>query len=501
MRKYLLGIFVPTGLLCLLSCCNAQTNPGQPAKIDRQPAVAGSFYPSDKTELLQMLTGYFKQASEVIGQQPLALIVPHAGYVYSGKTAAIGYAQIDRNASFKHIFIIGSSHTMFFNGASAYSIGDFLTPLGRVAVDTLAAWLVKKYSFISNDTRPHEREHCLEVQLPFLQYWLKKPFSIVPIIIGGESPETCKKLASALEPFFNSENLFIISSDFSHYPAYEASNYSDSIMANAILTNSSRTLLKAKASIESSNIPALETAMCGWTSILTLLDMSEKHPELAFRKILHTNSGDTKFGDKKRVVGYNTIALISNKPREIGRFNLSKEDKDQLLSIARTTLKEYIKNSKMPEIDKNGLSADLLAPAGAFVTLKENDELRGCIGNFAPSQALYSMVQAMAVAASTQDPRFNPVKISEIKQLKIEISVLSPMKKIKSIDEIELGKHGIYIVKGTRSGTFLPQVANETHWTKEEFLGHCARDKAGIGWDGWKDAEIYIYEALVFGEP
>ena len=106
----------------------------------------------------------------------------------------------------------------------------------------------------------------------------------------------------------------------------------------------------------------------------------------------------------------------------------------------------------------------------------------------------------MAVAAATQDSRFEPVNPSEIDHLNIEISVLTPLKKIKSIDEIVLGKHGIYIVKGDRSGTFLPQVATETHWTKEEFLGHCAQDKAFIGWNGWKDADIYTYEALVFGE-
>src|SRR5208283_4707505 len=133
-------------------------------------------------------------------------------------------------------------------------------------------------------------------------------------------------------------------------------------------------------------------------------------------------------------------------------------------------------------------------------TLTETGELRGCIGNFQATRPLCDLVQSMAIAASTEDPRFPPVKPSDIDRLKIEISVLTPMKKIKSIDEIILGKHGIFIKKGNRSGTFLPQVANETKWTKEEFLGHCAQDKAFIGWNGWKDADIYIYEALVFGE-
>jgi hypothetical protein len=142
----------------------------------------------------------------------------------------------------------------------------------------------------------------------------------------------------------------------------------------------------------------------------------------------------------------------------------------------------------------------LKTPCGAFVTLKKYGNLRGCIGRFDASEPLYQVVQEMAIASSTQDYRFSPVELKEIPELEIEISVLTPMRHISSIDEIELGKHGIYIKKGNRSGTFLPQVATETGWTKEEFLGHCAQDKAGIGWNEWKDAEVYVYEALVFGE-
>jgi AmmeMemoRadiSam system protein A len=140
--------------------------------------------------------------------------------------------------------------------------------------------------------------------------------------------------------------------------------------------------------------------------------------------------------------------------------------------------------------------------AGAFVTLKKNAELRGCIGHFDADNALYRTVQQMAVAAATQDYRFSTVTPDELKSIVIEISVLTPMRKILSISEIQMGRDGIYIKKGNKSGTFLPQVATETGWSLDEFLGHCARDKAGIGWDGWKDkdVEIYTYQALVFHE-
>jgi AmmeMemoRadiSam system protein A len=151
-------------------------------------------------------------------------------------------------------------------------------------------------------------------------------------------------------------------------------------------------------------------------------------------------------------------------------------------------------------IDATPLSIGAKTNCGAFVTLLKNGELRGCIGRFDSSEPLYRVVQHMAIAAATEDNRFPQVSRDEIGSLEIEISALTPMRKISSADEIELGRHGIYIKKGNRSGTFLPQVAIETGWTKDDFLGHCARDKAGLGWDGWKDAEIYVYEANVFSE-
>jgi MEMO1 family protein len=501
MQKYLKRIFIVAGIAFLLSFSNTGTNFQKPAKVDRQPAVAGSFYPSDKSEVQKVLAEYFTKAPVIPDQKPLALIVPHAGYIFSGNVAAAGYRQIDRNALFKHVFVIGSSHTMYFDGVSIYSTGNFITPLGKVVVDTLAGWLVKKNSFISDDSRPHLKEHSIEVQLPFLQYWLNKPFSIVPIIIGGESPATCSRLASVLEPFLNDENLFIISSDFSHYPKYADANISDNIIADAILTNSSKAFIKAKNTVEDKNIYHLETAICGWTSVLTILDMTEKHPDFVFQKLLHRNSGDApQYGEKERVVGYYAIGLTQKTQEKALKFNLSASEKTTLLQIARQTIHEYVKNKKVPEIDEKTLSPNLKTPAGAFVTLTENGQLRGCIGNFQAADPLYKTVRTMAVEACSRDPRFDPVNASEVDRIKIEISVLTPMKRIKSVDEIELGKHGIYIKKGNRKGTFLPQVATETNWTKEEFLGHCARDKAFIGWDGWKDAEIYTYEALVFGE-
>lgn len=181
-------------------------------------------------------------------------------------------------------------------------------------------------------------------------------------------------------------------------------------------------------------------------------------------------------------------------------FELKETEKQQLLKVARNTLTAYIKNGNTPKMDESELSPALKTACGAFVTLHKNNQLRGCIGRFGAQEPLYKVVQDMTISSATQDNRFNPVENDELDDIDIEISVLTPMKKIDDVKQIELGKHGIYIQKGFASGTFLPQVANDTGWNLEEFLGHCARDKAHIGWDGWRDADVFTYEAIIFEE-
>ena len=181
-------------------------------------------------------------------------------------------------------------------------------------------------------------------------------------------------------------------------------------------------------------------------------------------------------------------------------FILSESEKVQLLEIARSTIINFLTNGKLSHINKDDLSPILKSECGCFVSLHKKGALRGCIGRFTANTPLYEIVQKMAISSATQDDRFSIVELEEMNEIEIEISVLTPLNKIESIDEIEMGKHGIYIKKGFSSGTFLPQVAIETGWTKEEYLGHCAKNKVGLSWDGWKEADIYIFEALVFGE-
>jgi AmmeMemoRadiSam system protein B/AmmeMemoRadiSam system protein A len=491
--------------LFVIQACNGQVknNNVEPSKpIDREPAVAGTFYPADSLSLRASLKDAFAKAEpKKVSGNVVAIVSPHAGYVFSSKVAASAFDQIDTTKHYDHIFVIGSSHHTQFDGASIYTAGDFITPLGHVKTDPLGKELVKNNSVFTDNTAPHREEHSIEVQLPFLQYLLKDKFRIVPILLGTQSPKVCKKIGDALKPYFNEHNLFVVSTDFTHYPDYETAKSVDAFMADAVISNSPDKLIDAVNDVETRHTPNLLTGMCGWPSVLSLMYITSTVPGVTIKKVDYQNSGDVSYGDKSRVVGY--VALAVEMPKQASTeqgFTLTDNEKQTLLVLARKTINEFIRNKQRPSVDPKDITETLKRPCGAFVTLQAQGELRGCIGTFRAEKELYQTIQDMAISSATNDYRFNPVTAKEINGLEIEISVLTPMRKISSIDEIVIGKHGIYVKKDNKAGTLLPQVATERGWTKEEFLGYCSRDKAGLGWNGWKDAEIYVYEALVFSE-
>ncbi|MCX8010783.1 MAG: AmmeMemoRadiSam system protein B, partial [Ignavibacteria bacterium] len=225
----------------------------------------------------------------------------------------------------------------------------------------------------------HTYEHSLEVQLPFLQYKMKKDFKIVPIVIGTQNLETCKQIANALKPYFNSKNLFVISTDFSHYPKYEDAVKSDENVYKAILTNSTKNLIKAIEENEKQKIPSLATSMCGLSAVMTLLYLSENNPNIEMNLIQYKNSGDSEYGEKNRVVGYCAItaSLKENNKMEKTEFELDSKDKKDLLEVARKTITAYIKEGKVPKIDAENFSENIKMNCGAFVTLHKHGDLRG----------------------------------------------------------------------------------------------------------------------------
>ena len=470
--------------------------------VIRPATQAGRFYEANADVLGNEVDSLLARHDKHGGYQDVAaLIVPHAGYVFSGNVAAAAYATINPQHPYKRVFLIGPSHYEWLDGASVDTEADgYETPLGMVRVDRATGYhLQKTDSLFTYRAEAHDREHCLEVQLPFLQRRMAVVPPIVPIIVSSNKEAYLRRLADALRPFFNEENLFVISSDFSHYPSYDDAVAVDTRTRQAIESGDVERFIAVLESNARRGTTNLATSACGEFAIITLMCMLTK--EHVVRHLLYQNSGDTYFGDRDRVVGYHAFSVCRQSGESASTnangqdFTLSDTDKQMLKDIAWASLRSAFDSSvRLPE----NVGANLRRKCGAFVTLTKNGRLRGCIGHFGEDVPLHEMVAEMARAAAFDDPRFPALRREELADIDVEISVLTPMRRIYSVDEFVLHRHGIYIRKGYHSGTFLPQVADEVNWTKEEFLGHCSRDKAGIGWDGWRDAELYVYEAIVF---
>ena len=509
--------------ILMMNTCNGQTGKEElrtgdaSAKLEsdnRTPVVrpatqANRFYTGDPQALSEEVDSFLAlHRGDREYQNVAAIIVPHAGYYFSGNVAAAAYMAVPREKAFKRIFLLGPSHHEWLNGASVNTEADYYaTPLGRVRVDHETALALTEAdrrqtgdstsaaSVIAYQPKAHDREHCLEVQLPFLQrrFGVDSVPPIVPIIISTNDYKKLERIARVLKPYLTEEDLFVISSDFSHYPSYKDACQVDARTGKAVESGDVEQLIAVVEKNARSGVRNLATSACGELAIATLLMMIDSTYQV--KHLMYRNSGDVDDHDKSRVVGYHAFAILRKTSQE---FSLTDDEKRELKEIALTSIKDSLQGK--PIAPRNTISSRLNSKCGAFVSLHKKGRLRGCIGHFGEDVPLHEIVAEMARAAAFEDPRFAPVTRDELADIDIEISVLTPMRRIHSLDEFVLHRHGIYVRRGYRSGTFLPQVADEVNWTKEEFVGHCAQDKAGIGWDGWKaaDAELYVYEAIVF---
>ena len=480
----------------MMNTCNGQkTEP-----VVRPATQADRFYDGNAGRLSQEVDSFLalhrgsKQYNNVA-----ALIVPHAGYYYSGNVAASAYMTLPTEKPYKRIFLLGPSHHEWLDGASVNTEADYYaTPLGNVKVDgETARRLAATDSVFTYRPEAHNREHCLEVQLPFLQRRFGDVPPIIPIIISTNDFNKLKRMAEVLKPYLTDENLFIVSSDFSHYPSYEDACKVDAKTGKAVESGDVEEFIATINANARSGIRNLATSACGELAIVTLMLMLDHSPvTYEVKHLMYQNSGDIDDHAHSRVVGYHSLAFL----RKEAGFSLPDEDKQLLKEIALKSIRDSLDGKRIEKADPSilALHSSLKQKCGAFVSLHKQGRLRGCIGHFGENVPLHEIVAEMARAAAFEDPRFSPVQREELDDIDIEISVLTPMRRIQSLDEFQLHRHGIYIRKGYRSGTFLPQVADEVNWTKEEFVGHCSQDKAGLGWDGWRDAELYVYEAIVF---
>jgi AmmeMemoRadiSam system protein B/AmmeMemoRadiSam system protein A len=466
----------------------------------KEPNVAGSFYPSDKKDLVRLIQSYLKDAEGTkVEGEPYCLISPHAGYVYSGPVAAYGFAAL-KGRQFDTVIILSATHFFQFKGVSVYKAGGFKTPLGTLDVDTALAKVLTAHNpdFLFFEPGVFEREHSIEVQLPFLQETLAPGFKILPLLMGGMGYEDCQALAGYLSGAVKGRSVLVIAStDLSHYQGYSEAVELDRRSINYIKALDAQGLWRACA--------GTGWNVCGVKAVVTALLYAKLKDAQTVDVLKYANSGDTA-GDKNRVVGYTSVMISKTSGQKTSKNReaemLTKDDKKKLLEIARNTITAYVKtrHRKIPAVEVK--SEGLNLKRGAFVTLHKDGQLRGCIGLFTSQSPLYQTIAEMAIQSCSKDYRFPAVSKEELGSLEIEISVLSEPELIEDWRGIRLGIDGVIIKQGFSSGVFLPQVATETGWDLETFLGQLCSQKAGLAQDAFKDpgTKIYTFQADVFSE-
>lgn len=466
----------------------------------RRAVWAGKFYPAEGGELLRTIDQLTHQAQQLTPRLPSqlklkALILPHAGYIYSGLTAAhAGHAL--KHADVRKVILLGPDHHVGFENGAISAAAWWETPLGKVALHPDGRRLRQGDKRFRHVAESDKSEHSLEVLLPFLQVYLTD-FKIVPIVIG---PCDHRGMAAAIEPVIDAKTLIVVSADLSHFLPYDRATKRDKETIRYILDLNEAPLL------------ADENRSCGKYPIGVLLSIARKHQ---WKPVLlnYTNSGDTA-GDRRRVVGYAAIAFYGERamasPDEFSS-GLTQSQGHALVALARQTLLARF-NRKIPQEAKVQLEAQLQddtfqAQCGVFVTLKVGGQLRGCIGSLVGREPLADGVRANALNAAFNDPRFSPLTEAELDRVSIEVSVLTESQPLAYesatdlISKLRPKIDGVTVRQGFASATFLPQVWEQLSDAKA-FLSHLCM-KAGMPGDAWRqgDLEVETYQVQYFEEP
>ncbi|MGB3113690.1 MAG: AmmeMemoRadiSam system protein B [Candidatus Omnitrophota bacterium] len=465
--------------------------------------LAGSWYTADPRALEAELKDYLDNADvPPVEGDIIGLVAPHAGFRYSGPVAAYAYkAALKQDPDL--VVIVGFSHRKYSPWISVFTDESFVTPLGPLAVDQeLSRKLMASNEKIQSVPGLFEQENSVEMEIPFVQVAFKNARAVL-VAVGEQSRENFHILGDALYEVLRGEKNFIIiaSTDMCHYLPYEEANTRDAMTIKAIKSFD-------PDNFYSVSLKNRHELMCGPGPVCATMLACKKLGADKVEILNYANSGDTS-GMKDRVVGYLSAAFVRSGGRKAGEKPaavkegsemFTQEQKDKLLKIARDTMRHYLETGKRLEVDveDEALKEDM----GAFVTLHEKGKLRGCIGHMVGTQPFYLTVRDMAIASATEDPRFPPVTAGELDDIDIEISALSPMRKIDDYNEINIPGQGVMVRMGFRSGVYLPQVAIETGWDRDQFMNSLCAHKAGIPMDAWKTGacDIYVFDAEVFGE-
>ena len=443
------------------------------------PVVAGTFYPGAPDGLRGMVQDLLNQAPKLDVAPPKALILPHAGYRFSGAVAAAGIAAL--SAPVQRVVVLGPSHRHAFRGVALPDATAMETPLGSIPLDRSAMDKVLQDPDVAVVPAAFAQEHAIEVELPFLQ--IQTPnFSLVPLVVGDIAPD---RLAEILEPLWGGpETLIVISTDLTHFLTADQAAKTDLATAQRIEIGDSPTFTGAEA--------------CGHRPLAAFLSLAQRRG-MRLTRLALTHSGHVT-GDMNRVVGYG--AWMAHEP---DTARLSPNHRAAALRIARQTLDSRVKRGKAPAINMDSFPAPLQSMAPAFVTLTMNGRLRGCIGSLKAHQPLAQDILNNTVKAGFHDPRFNEVTAADITKLDIEIAILSAPAPIEFSDEADLigqlcpGRDGLILIDGRYRGTFLPKVWDSLE-TPEKFLSGL-KVKAGLARDHWSDdLQVLRYVTESFAE-
>ncbi|NIP26161.1 MAG: AmmeMemoRadiSam system protein B [Phycisphaerae bacterium] len=491
-----------------------------PKVVHRSIISERGWYTSDSEALRKEIAGYYEKAKVDPISNVIAMILPHAGYRYSGQIAVRALKTTDKKYS--RIIVIGPSHRAYMEEMLSVSRAThYETPLGEVPLDVDFINKLLEYPVFRSTPYAHTEEHSVQIELPLLQHNCKD-FKFVPIVAGHCSTETIRKAGSILKSLVNDQTLVIASSDFVHY----GQNFRYVPFRDNVAEQIKKVDMGAYEHIANLDCEgfvkykqATGATICGSVPVAILLSMLEK--PVKAHLIEYATSGEMT-GDYKHSVSYLSAAFSGAWPKSPAttlkpdNSELSEKDKEQLLTLARKTIINYLQNKQVPQPIEFGItiSEAMKVPRAAFVSLKKTaflkkiaeekpqkvSQLRGCIGDIFSRRPLYKSVIGNAINAAVNDRRFRPVTITEFADIKIEISALTAPKPISSPDEIRIGVDGVVLKKDGRSAVFLPQVAPEQGWNLDQTLTNLSL-KAGLAGDAWKEgASFLVFQAVVFGE-
>lgn len=466
--------------------------------------TTGPWYPADPAQLGETLDELFAAAARPEpGTAVRAVIAPHAGIQYSGRCAAKAYSALTPAQGVQRVILMGSSHRSGFHGACLADYAAWATPLGQVDVDLEACRVLARKALFRSDNRLMLHEHALENQLPFLQKALgKQGWRIVPILFGSLGKNEYAAAAEAIAPLLGPDTLVVASSDLTHYG--EDFNYvpfRKDLPAN--LEKLDRGFLEPILGLQFDRFHAYreKTAItaCGVVPIGVLIRLFEKNGAQA-KLADYYRSGDLS-GDYAASVSYASVVFTA---KAAAPAALNRLERKMLLELARATLRDRFQGRQAPA----GLAANfashprLLGESGVFVTLRRRGELRGCIGSIVGAEPLWRGVAANALRAAFEDPRFPPLAERELAAVRIEISVMTPLRPVSGYRAVRLGTDGVVLRDGAAQAVFLPQVASETGWGLDEFLGRLCL-KAGLDRDAYRTSptlKLAVFQAQVFAE-